>query len=109
MSFPRKRESQISPIVMNNYYVYILTNKSNKVLYTGVTNNLSRRIYEHKNKLILGFTVKYNVDKLVYYEVYDNIEDAIQREKNIKKWYRKWKIELVNKLNPNWEDLYYKL
>jgi len=87
---------------MNYYYVYILTNKNNKVLYTGVTNNLSRRIYEHKNKLILGFTVK-------YYEVYDNIEDTIQREKNIKKWYRKWKIELINKLNPQWEDLYYKL
>ena len=97
-----------SPIVMNNYYVYILTNKSNKVLYIGVTNNLSRRIYEHKNELIPGFTVKYNVNKLVYYETHDNIEDAIQREKNIKKWYRKWKIELVNKLNPNWEDLYYR-
>ncbi len=94
---------------MNNYYVYILTNKNNKVLYTGVTNNLSRRIYEHKNKLIPGFTVKYNINKLIYYEVHDNIEDAIQREKNIKKWYRKWKIELVNILNPNWEDLYYKL
>jgi len=94
---------------MNNYYVYILTNKNNKVLYTGVTNNLSRRVYEHKNKLIPGFTVKYNVDKLVYYEVYENIEDAIQREKNIKKWYRKWKLELINKLNSNWEDLYYKL
>ena len=94
---------------MNNYYVYILTNKNNKVLYTGVTNNLSRRIYKHKNKLIPGFTVKYNINKLIYYEVHDNIEDAIQREKNIKKWYRKWKIELVNILNPNWEDLYYKL
>jgi putative endonuclease len=90
----------------NQYYIYISTNKSNKVLYTGVTNDLSRRIYEHKNKLILGFTVKYNVDKLVYYEVYDNIEDAIQREKNIKKWYRKWKIELINELNPQWKDLY---
>ncbi len=89
--------------------MYILTNKNNKVLYTGVTNNLSRRVYEHKNKLIPGFTVKYNVDKLVYYEVYENIEDAIQREKNIKKWYRKWKLELINKLNSNWEDLYYKL
>lgn len=94
---------------MNNYYVYILTNKSNKVLYIGVTNNLSRRVYEHKNKLIPGFAMKYNVNKLVYYEVYDNIENAIQREKNIKKWYRKWKIELINKFNPNWEDLYYKI
>jgi len=94
---------------MNNYYVYILTNKKNNVLYTGVTNNLYRRIYEHKNKLISGFTVKYNVSKLIYYEVYDNIEDAIQREKNIKKWYRKWKVELINKLNPKWKDLYNEL
>jgi len=94
---------------MNNYYVYILTNKSNKVLYTGVTNNLSRRIYEHKNKLVPGFTVKYNVSKLVYHEAYDDIRDAIQREKNIKKWYRKWKVELINKFNPQWKDLYNEL
>ena len=104
-----KKLSTFSPIVMNNYYVYILTNKSNKVLYTGVTNNLSRRIYEHKNKLVPGFTVKYNVSKLVYHEAYDDIRDAIQREKNIKKWYRKWKVELINKFNPQWKDLYNEL
>ncbi|NMB92176.1 MAG: GIY-YIG nuclease family protein [Parcubacteria group bacterium] len=94
---------------MHQYYVYILTNKNNTVLYTGVTNDLIRRVYEHKNKLIPGFTMKYNICKLVYYETYDNIEDAIQREKRIKKWYRHWKIELINKFNPDWKDLYFNL
>jgi putative endonuclease len=70
------------------YYVYILTNKSNKVLYTGVTNNLARRMFEHKNKLVEGFTKKYNLTKLVYYEIASNVESAIIREKQIKNWHR---------------------
>jgi len=106
---PAKAGIPIRPTVMNQYYVYILTNNSNTVLYTGVTNDLARRVYEHKNKLIVDFTMRYNVTKLIYYEIYDNIEDAIQREKRIKKWYRNWKIELINKFNSSWEDLYYKL
>lgn len=89
-----------------NYYVYILTNKIKTVLYIGVTNNLKRRIYEHKNKLISGFTEKYNVDRLIYYEHFDNINDAIKREKQLKKWNRKWKEELITKENPDWNDLY---
>ena len=87
-------------------YVYILTNKTNKVLYVGVTSNLIKRIYEHKNKLVPGFTEKYNVNKLVYYEIYDNIEDAITREKQIKAGNRNKKIQLVSSMNPEWKDLY---
>jgi len=88
------------------YYVYILTNKNNHVLYTGVTNNLSRRVYEHKEKLHKGFTQKYNINKLVYYEVTDDISAAIDREKQIKAGSRKKKIDLINKFNPEWTDLY---
>lgn len=91
------------------YYVYLLTNKTLTVLYTGVTNNLIRRIYEHKNKLQKGFTQKYNVDRLVYYEVYQSIIDAIEREKKIKGWSRKKKNRLVHTLNPLWKDLYEEL
>ena len=89
-----------------SFYVYILANKSNKVLYTGITNNLSRRIYEHKQKLVKGFTSKYKVNKLVYYEVFDDPYNAISREKQLKGWLRKKKIELVNSFNPTWKDLY---
>ena len=81
-----------------------MTNKS-KTLYTGVTNNLTRRIYEHKNKLIDGFTKKYNITKLVYFELFNNPDDAIRREKQIKGWIRKKKIELIESLNPSWKDL----
>lgn len=88
------------------YYVYILTNFTNTVLYTGVTNNLVRRIYEHKNHLAKGFTEKYNVTKLVYFEETQNVESAILREKQIKAGSRKKKIQLVNLKNPNWRDLY---
>ena len=88
----------------NNYYTYILTNKSN-TLYAGITNNLYRRLYEHKNKLVFGFTEKYNIDKLIYYEVFDDPESAITREKEIKGWTRKKKIELIKKINPNFEEL----
>ncbi len=89
---------------MKDYYVYKLTNKS-RTLYTGVTNNLTRRMYKHKNKLIDGFTKKYNLTKLVYYELYNNITAAIQREKQIKGLLRKKKIAMIETLNPKWEDL----
>jgi len=89
---------------MKQYYVYILTNKS-KTLYTGVTNNLSRRLYEHKNKLIDGFTKKYNIDKLVYYEIYNTPDEAIAREKQIKGWLRKKKVALIESMNKEWMDL----
>ena len=87
-------------------YVYLLANKHNNVLYTGVTNDLIRRVYEHKNKLVAGFTQKYNVDRLVYFEVCSGIVVAIEREKQIKGWSRKKKQDLVNTLNPEWDDLY---
>jgi len=87
------------------YYVYILTNKSNNILYIGVTNDLIRRIFEHKNKLVEGFTKKYNLLKLVYYEATNDIESAINREKQLKNWHREWKINLINQFNPEWKDL----
>ena len=87
-------------------YVYLLSNKNHNVLYTGVISDLIRRIYEHKAKLVKGFTQKYNVDQLVYYEACDNIVLAIEREKKIKGWSRKKKNDLVNELNPSWGDLY---
>ncbi len=89
-----------------NYYVYILASKTNSVLYIGVTNDLKRRIYEHKSKLNKGFTFKYNVDRLVYYEHFVSINDAIKREKRMKKWNRKWKNDLITEFNPEWKDLY---
>lgn len=82
------------------YYVYILTNQYNKVLYTGVTNNLERRLYEHRSKLIAGFTKRYNIDKLVYFEYTENVDSAIEREKQIKGWVRKKKNKLINSVNP---------
>lgn len=92
-------------VFTKNYYVYLLTNWNNKVIYTGVTNDLNRRIYEHKNKLIEGFSQKYNLTKLVYFEETQDIKAAIAREKEIKKWRREKKNMLVNKINPNWQDL----
>ncbi|MBI2037547.1 MAG: GIY-YIG nuclease family protein [Candidatus Magasanikbacteria bacterium] len=92
-----------------NYYVYILASKRNGTLYIGVTNSLIRRIYEHKQNLIAGFTKKYGVHNLVYYETYDSIDTAIAREKEIKKWRRKPKIDLIEKDNLNWRDLYKEL
>ncbi|NAZ30413.1 MAG: GIY-YIG nuclease family protein [Caldimicrobium sp.] len=91
---------------MKQYYIYILTNQYNTVFYVGVTNNLIRRVYEHKNKLVKGFTSKYNINKLVYYEVFSDVRDAIYREKQIKSWNRKKKIEMIEKFNPEWKDLY---
>ncbi|MDR3501500.1 MAG: GIY-YIG nuclease family protein [Legionella sp.] len=87
-------------------YVYLIANKYNNVLYVGVTNNLIRRIYEHKNRLVKGFTHKYNVNRLVYYEVCPDIIFAITREKQIKGWAREKKNKLVNMMNPGWGDLY---
>ena len=87
------------------YYVYILTNKRNTVLYTGVTNNLERRLYEHKNKMVEGFTAKYNVNKLVYYEETGEVVSALTREKQIKGWLRIKKEALINTVNPEWKDL----
>ncbi len=87
------------------YYVYLLTNWNNKVMYVGVTNNFERRLYEHKNKLVKGFTEKYNVHKLVYYEETPDITVALTREKEIKKWRREKKNQLVIAINPEWRDL----
>ena len=91
------------------YYIYIMTNKNNTVLYTGVTNDLKRRIYEHKEKLVRGFSYKYNIDKVVYYEITENIEAAIEREKRIKGGSRQKKINLINSINPEWKDIYNEL
>ena len=91
------------------YYVYILTNKTDTVMYIGVTNDLRRRLYEHKNKLIDGFTKRYNVDKLVYFERFDDVSAAIKHEKRLKNWHRNWKKDLIEKFNPEWRDLYNEL
>lgn len=88
------------------YYVYILTNQRNTVLYTGVTNDLQRRVYEHREKLVSGFTSKYNINKLVYYEETESSESAIRREKQIKGGSRQKKIDLIKGMNPQWKDLY---
>ncbi len=91
---------------MKSYYVYILASKRNGTLYIGVTNDLIKRIYEHKNDFVEGFTEKYSVHRLVYYEETNDINSAIKREKQLKKWNRKWKLELIEEKNPNWKDLY---
>ena len=91
---------------MKSYYVYILASKRNGTLYIGVTNNLIKRTYEHKNNLVEGFTQRYSVHKLIYFEETSDINSAIKREKQLKKWNRKWKLELIEKKNPNWKDLY---
>ena len=91
---------------MKSYYVYILANKRNGTLYIGVTRDLKKRVYEHKNNFTEGFTNKYQVHRLVYYETTSEITSALQREKLLKKWKRAWKIELIEKNNPQWKDLY---
>lgn len=91
------------------YYVYILTSQRNGTLYTGVTNDLKRRVWEHKHDLVKGFTKEYGVHILVYFEQHQDIEQAILREKQIKRWKRKWKLDLIEKDNPNWDDLYEKI
>lgn len=87
------------------FYVYIATNKGNTVLYTGITNNLLRRMFEHKNKIVKGFTEKYNIDKLVFYDTFDNPQEAIEAEKKIKGWLRIKKINLIKSKNPEFKDL----
>lgn len=87
-------------------YIYIMTNYNDTTLYVGVTNNLVRRVYEHRNKLVEGFTKKYQITKLVYYEVFDDISQAIKREKQLKAGSRKKKLELINNFNKDWRDLY---
>lgn len=91
---------------MNTYYIYILASKRNGTLYIGVTNDLVRRVYEHKNKLVEGFTKQYNIHHLVYFEETNDISSAILREKQLKNWHRDWKINLLNEFNPDWRDLY---
>jgi putative endonuclease len=91
---------------MKTYYVYIMASQRNGTLYLGVTNDLIRRVYEHKHNLVGGFTKKYNVHQLVYYEETFDVVSAIQREKQLKKWNRKWKLELIEKVNLEWKDLY---
>ena len=101
----RSEESAFaSGLDMKQYYVYIMTNRS-KTLYTGVTNDLERRVFEHKNKLVSGFTEKYNVDRLVFYEETSDVNAAIAREKQIKGWLRAKKIELIESVNKEWRDL----
>lgn len=94
---------------MKSYFVYILASERNGTLYIGVTSDLVKRIWEHKNKLADGFTEKYGADKLVYYEETSDVNSAIAREKQLKNWQRKWKLELIEKNNPQWEDLYNKI
>lgn len=91
------------------YYIYLMTNKNNTVIYTGVTNDLKNRVSQHKDKIIKGFTEKYKIVKLVYYEIFDNPYDAISKEKQIKAGSRKKKEYLINKMNSQWRDLYFEL
>ncbi len=94
---------------MKSYYVYILASKRNGTLYIGVTGDLIKRVYEHKQGLVEGFTKKYDVKILIYFEETNDVNTAIQREKQLKKWNRSWKIRLIEESNPEWKDLYYDL
>jgi putative endonuclease len=91
---------------MSEYFIYILASKRNGTLYTGCTNDLVRRVYEHKNDFVQGFLKKYGVHTLMYFERYDDFDAALQREKQIKEWKRGWKLELIERVNPLWQDLY---
>lgn len=99
-------DSESIQIRVKTYYVYILASKKNGTLYTGVTSNLTKRVYDHKQKIIEGFTKRYDVTHLVYFAETNNIKEAILKEKQIKNWKRTWKIDLIEKNNPNWKDLY---
>ncbi|SFU02202.1 putative endonuclease [Pseudovibrio denitrificans] len=87
------------------YYMYILASRKHGTLYTGVTNNLPERVHQHKTKMNSGFTAKYGVSKLVYYELYEEPHEAIRKEKQVKRWRREWKIQAIEEMNPHWEDL----
>lgn len=91
---------------MKQFYVYIACSGRNGTLYVGITGDLNRRTYEHKNKLIEGFTKRYSVNRLVYFEIFESAVDAIKREKQLKKWNRSWKLALIERFNPEWTDLY---
>lgn len=104
-----ERSDRIPNMKQNQYYTYILTNARNTVLYIGVTNDLTSRVYQHKNKVIKGFTEKYNLSKLVYYEIFDDALNAIGREKSLKNLVRRKKDRLINTVNPKWDDLYEKI
>jgi putative endonuclease len=94
---------------MKSYFVYILASQRNGTLYIGVTSDLVKRVWEHRNKIVKGFTEKYGVDKLVYFEQTENVISALEREKQLKKWNRSWKLKLIEKNNPKWQDLYLNL
>ena len=94
---------------MKAYWVYILASKRNSTLYIGVTSDLVKRVWQHKNNIVEGFTKKYSVHMLVYYEQTNDAHEALRREKQLKKWNRKWKLNLIERKNPNWEDLYEKI
>lgn len=100
------RDPETTSMLYKTYYVYILASQRNGTLYTGVTNDVRRRVWEHKHALVKGFTKEYGIDILVYFEQHEDIEQAILREKKIKRWKRKWKLDLIEKDNPDWKDLY---
>ena len=95
-----------NPVVTDMYYVYMMASRRNGTLYIGVTNNLIKRVYEHKNDLVEGFTKKYGVHRLVYYEQSQDVNSAIEQEKRLKAWKRQWKLRLIEEMNPEWNDLY---
>jgi putative endonuclease len=106
LHFPHRIPTPIIAAIAMTYYVYLLASRKHGTLYIGVTNDLIRRVYEHRSKVVDGFTRRYDVDKLVWFEVYDDVLSAIAREKELKKWRRDWKIRLIEEQNPNWMDLY---
>src|SRR5512136_1865983 len=110
-SFRRKPESSRKRFITcgKTAAVYMLASKRNGTLYVGVTSDLTKRVWEHKNDLVEGFTKRYNVHSLVWYELHESMESAIKREKSIKEWKRVWKLELIESVNPGWEDLYHKI
>jgi len=103
LSFPRRRESSNLTFM---YFVYILASQRNGTLYIGMTSDIAKRVWEHKEGIVRGFTKSYNVKNLVHYELFDDVRDAIEREKRLKKWNRQWKLNLIESNNPNWNDLY---